>query len=309
MRKDHDIKKGPTTHGGTRSIGWIIWLGLSPFMLDQPALALSAKKKKVPPSWNLPTKPQPVSTKRKHPWYIPKVALGSGLNFPEIIPLEATLLFGDYVGLRFFGAPAVPFKARVEMPSDVISTKKGLGVANPDFTINLDARYGPQMGFEAMIFPGGSSFYLAGGLSTRTMSLSGKAQSRILVCSLIEAAKEPPCGNPDARIETLTELKIDADVSSSATLARGAVGGFWHIGEVGYLNFIMGITSPLGLRRTSRVVATIDTPAQEDNEITGALAEIKKEKEVDLEKKALREMHPVDERILPLVGLTMGVRL
>jgi hypothetical protein len=78
---------------------------------------------------------------------------------------------------------------------------------------------------------------------------------------------------------------------------------------VGYLNFIVGLTSPLGVKRNSKVLATLETPALADSEITGALAEIKKEKEVDLEKKALRELRPVDERVLPLIGLTMGVRL
>ncbi len=292
---------------------WVLALMGAHLALSHPSLAANAPKKSgtktLPPSWKVSPQKTSPPTRRKPPWYVPKVTLGTGLNFPEIIPIEATLLFGDHWGLRFFWSPPLPFKARVDMPSDVISTKKGLGVANPEFTINLDARYGPQMGFETMVFPGGGSFYMAGGLSTRSMTLAGVAQSRVLVCSLIEAAKDPPCGNPDARLETQTELKIKAEVSSTATLARAAVGSFWHIGEVGYLNFMLGFTSPLGVKRSSNVVATLETPALADSEITGALAEIKKEKEVDLEKKALRELRPVDERILPLIGLTMGVRL
>jgi hypothetical protein len=140
------------------------------------------------------------------------------------------------------------------------------------------------------------------------MRLVGDAKSPILVCSLIEAAKEPPCSDPAARIETQTELALDADVTTTAMLVRAGLGWFWHVGDFGYIMFNAGASKPTSIKRNVKVEANMVTPAGTDAEVSGALAQVKAEREADLESKAVREMRPVEEKLLPILGLAAGVR-
>ncbi len=269
----------------------------------------------IPPSWrahdkNLYRDASPKKSGRSSSsWYIPRFAFGAGLNVPELVPFEAYALFGKYFAIRSFYTPILPFNVRIEMPADVISTKKGIGVANPDFTIRMKAEYGAHYGAEAMIFPFGQSFFIAGGGSYRRMRLQGAAQSPILVCSLIEAAKDPPCADPSTRLQTQTELGIAADATTTAILGRAAIGGFWHIGRYGYFMMNLGYTKPLRIRRDVDIETTVDGPSSTDQDISGAIAEVKSEREIELEKKALQEMRPVEEKPLPIFGIAAGVRL
>jgi hypothetical protein len=269
----------------------------------------------IPPSWRAHDKTlyRDASPKKKSrtnsSWYIPRFAVGAGLNVPELIPFEAYMMFGKYFAIRSFYTPILPFNVRIEMPADVISTKKGIGVANPDFTIRMKAEYGAHYGAEAMIFPFGQSFFIAGGGSHRRMRLQGAAQSPILVCSLIEAAKDPPCADPNTRLQTQTELGIAADATTTAILGRAAIGGFWHIGRYGYFMMNMGYSKPLRIRRDVDIETTVDGPSSSDQDISGAIAEVKNEREIELEKKAMQEMRPVEEKPLPIFGIAAGVRL
>ena len=248
--------------------------------------------------------------KKGRPWYLPRAALGVGLNVPELVPVEAWLFFGKYFAIRGFYAPQLPFNIRVEMPSDVISTKKGVGVANPDFTINLKAHYGPHYGLEAMVFPFGGSFFIGGGAAHRTMRLVGSAKSSILICSLIEVAKEPPCPDPDARLHPDTKLQVAADARTTALLVRGAIGFFWDVSDWAYFTLQAGATRPSQIRRRVKVTTGLDFPNGDgaDDDITGALALVKTEREAELERKAIKEMRPVDSKLLPILGLSTGIR-
>ncbi len=246
--------------------------------------------------------------KNVRPWYQPRMALGVGLSVPELLPIEGYFFFGKYAGLRLFYTPPMHFNIRVEMPADVVSTKKGVAVANPDFDIRFKATYGAHYGAEAMVFPFAGSFFLASGLSHRRMKLVGDAQSPVLVCSIIEAAKDPPCGDPNASIRTRTELAIHADAETSALLARGAIGGFWNVGSFGYFMVNLGATKPVKVYRDVKVTTDLDTPEAEDEEVKGALAQVKSEREADLDAKAVKAMRPVDEKLLPIFGIAAGVR-
>lgn len=247
---------------------------------------------------------------KNRPWYIPRAAAGIGLNVPELLPVEGWLFFGKYFALRGFYSPELPFNIRVEMPADVISTKKGIGVANPDFTINLKAHYGPQYGIDALVFPFGGSFFIAGGAAQRRMRLVGSAKSSILICSIIEVAKEPPCPDPEASLHPDTKLQIAADARTTALLFRGMVGFLWDVGDWAYFSIQAGATRPTQVRRQIKVVAGLDFPSSDgsDEEITGALAQVKVEREADLERKAIKEMRPVDSKLLPILGLSTGIR-
>ena len=272
----------------------------------------------MPPSWGIdvqqpsqgraPSRRAKRKTRAPRPWFKPRALLGVGLNIPELVPIEGYLLFGRHFGLRAFYTPSLPFNLRVEMPADVISSsRQGVSVANPDFNIRLKASYGAHYGIEALGFPMGGSFFIAAGVSHRRMRLSGEARSPILVCSSIEAQKEPPCPDAAARIQTDTELTIATDVETSALLTRFAVGWIWDIGSFGYLTLNAGATKPTKITRSIKVDANVDAPG-DDSELTGALAAVKADREADLAAKALKEMRPVEEKLLPILGLSAGIR-
>ena len=193
------------------------------------------------------------------------------------------------------------------MPQDLVSSSHDIGVANPAFDINMKAVYGPQYGAEALVFPFGGSFFLSAGASRRTIRLTGEAKSALFICSLAEAAKDPPCPDPAARIQTETKLVVNADATTTALLARGAVGWFWDVGRYGYFTFSAGLTRPTKVTQNVSIKASIEAPGNNDD-ITGALAKVRDEKEKDLDEKALKEMEPVDRKTLPIIGITAGVR-
>lgn len=250
------------------------------------------------------------SPRRRRPWYKPRLALGLSSNIPEFLGAEAWLSFGKFFAFQAFWAPQLPFNIRVEMPADVISTKKGVGVANPDFNIHLKAHYGPHYGINAVVFPFGGSFFIAAGAAKRQMRLSGSAKSAILICSLIEVAKEPPCPDPNASLHPDTKLRVEADVLTSALLLRGMTGFLWDVGNWAYVSMQVGATKPKKIDRRVKVSTGLDFPsgADADDDITGALAQVKTERESDLERKAIKEMRPVDSKVLPIMGLTAGIR-
>jgi hypothetical protein len=235
-------------------------------------------------------------------------AVGPFLNVPEIAGVEGWAFLGRYFGLRAFVTPPIPFKVRVEMPSDVLSTKQQIGIANPDFEVRFRGVYGPNYGLEGMVFPFGGSFYLNVGASHRVMRLSGSTQSAVLICSLLEAAKDPPCADPAARIKTGTELKLRADATVTALLLRAGAGWFWEVGRHAYFTFSGGVTRPTHVTRSLNVHADLEAPTVDQPEIVGALADVRAEREQDLHDKALREMRPVAEKALPVVGISAGWR-
>ena len=273
----------------------------------------------LPPTWedglsptrSKPTKPAPPTRSRRTASredfsFAPQLSLGLGAAFPDVAPVDVGLIFGKWFRLRMFWAPPVPFRIRVEMPSDVISTNNSIGVANPDFLINLKAVWGPSLGAEALVFPFGGSFFIAGGVSHRELTIRGSASSPILICSLAEAAQDPPCGRSDAALVTRTKLGVSADARSSALLLRTSLGGFWEFPGGFYLTSWLGTAKPTRVRRSVKADAKVESPAGDNDDINTALAAVRTEKARELEEKAKDEIAPHDQKRMLLLGVGMG---
>lgn len=286
-------------------------LGLAVIWTD-----VSQAKDAPPPGFAMPLPSSKAETNRKireapaqDAWYKPSYALGIGLGIPEILPLDGYAFFGRYFALHVFYMPSLPFKARVEIPTDVISAKQGSAVANPDFTVFFKGSYGAAYGADLMAFPFAGSFFVGAGISQRRLGIRGNAESPILACSLLEAAKEPPCGDPNARLEFKTKLALTADVSTAAFVNRLHAGWFARIGNAGYLTFHFGYARPWSIHRNVSVKASLDSPSAADDEITGALAEIRAEKEDEMRRKVLQQVQPLDEKGLPILAIGTGIRI
>ena len=291
---------------------------LCPTLIMYLFLSSSAQaKNQTKPGFTMPSLSPNGDTGRRPPreslkedsWYKPSFAVGVGLGFPTIVPIEAYGFIGRYVALRGFFMPALPFGIRVEMPSDVISAKQGIAVANPPFNAEFKGTYGASFGADLLVFPFAGSFFLGAGLSERRLSLKGDAESPILACSLIEAAKEPPCGDPNARIETKTRLGIKADLTTASLVNSLQAGWFARLGSSAYVTFQFGYAKPWNINRRVSVTASLETPSSTPNEITGALAEIRTEKEAELRTKVLQEIQTYDEKGQPILAISAGMRI
>lgn len=268
--------------------------------------------KKVPPAWKVPSKKSEehakVTETSASEWFIPRFGLGMGLNFPDIVPFDGMLFFGKYVALRFFWAPPVPVNVLVEMPTDKLTSfNKNVGFAYPATDIKFKASYGPQYGIETFVFPSGGAFFVAGGASIRRFSIKGHAQSPIYICSMSEYEKDPPCGDEKLRIQTRTELSIQAQTDSFATFLRGSIGGLWNIGSHFYLIASLGVAKPLTTKRNMNVHAGLVLPGSDlGDEINQGLADMRAQQEAAMEKKALEVIKPYDAQTLPAIGVTGG---
>lgn len=235
--------------------------------------------------------------------------MGLGISFPELLPIEAIFTWWKIFALRVFYAPPIPFNIRVNMPGEVVSSyKKILGVAYPPTTVKLKAVYGPHYGVDAMIFPLRGSFFILGGMAFRQISLSGRAKGPILVCTKEAAEKEPPCSGDEGVIKTRTQLVLEANTKSTAYLMRGAVGWLWTLGKSGYLMWtLLGTAVPTNVKRDLDIDASISTITDDvEDDISDALRQIKEEKEEEMKQNALKEMRPVEEKPLLMIGLTGG---
>ena len=288
------------------------------FSEGMPAVAASSAN--LPPSWQTgpatskgaPPPTADASTKgTTRSWYSPRFAVGGRADVPELLDIEGFAFWGSRIGLRVFYAPAVPIPLKVEIPSDVVSANKktGLAVANPAFTVTGQLTYGQQWGAELMAFPMGGSFFIAFGASQRHLRLVADARSSVLVCSLIEAAKEPPCGDAAAAVKSRTELTAHADATMSALLVRGAIGGLWHLGRVGYLTLSLGVAKPTRLSHNVGVDVGLGTPDTPSVDLSGPLEEVRSQRRADLQGQAIKALQPIESGVLPILGLSAGLRL
>ncbi len=275
----------------------------------------------VPPSWNATApakttydrgdilgegyKSKPKKTSKS----VVKGSLGIFTGFPDGRGIEGQLFLGKYIGFRGFYAPSMPIKVRVEMPSEVLSAKQGIAVANPAYTILGELTTGANSGGELLAFPFGGSFYLSLGAATRKASLSAHAQSPVLICSVLEAQKEDPCSDPQATLKTRVEAEIDAAITTQALLLKAGLGWYWHISRFGYFTLAFGAGKPSKVTRSATANANIVVPGEDDTAITGALLELKKTRESDLAQKAEKAISPFDQKILPVAALGLGLRI
>lgn len=265
--------------------------------------------KKVPASWNQDNrksqKPDPSSVHKASPW---QYAFGGSVNLPELVAFEGFVFWKKFFAMRGFLTPPIPFKIRVEVPADAISAKNGIGVAHPAYTANFNATYGEHIGFDIVHFPYGKSFYFGAGVALRNMRIKGSANSALLLCSHAEVAQEPPCPNEDTRYLTDSKIDISADLKSHSYMARLSGGALWHIGNSGYFHFQFGLAKPFMVKQSANVDANVEAPGASE-QVKGALSDVKREKERELESKAVGEMSPVSNKTLPIIGLSIGIRL
>jgi hypothetical protein len=246
------------------------------------------------PAWNSSTANRPsIPPANASPL---SLGIGSGLDLPDVVPVEV-VGWSRYFGFRLFASPSIPFNVRVEMPDDLISSSKGVEIEHPALNFTLKATYGPNYGADLLLFPFGGNFMLDLGLSQRQLRLKGGVTSPMII---------RPKGSTES-ITTKTQFGVNADAVTTATMLRGSMGWVWRIFHSGYMKLtLLGIATPIHARTDVEVEGVIDAPGVENDEIVGALAELKSQKEVELREKAQKESKPAEDLKMPVIGITVG---
>ena len=260
----------------------------------------------LPGDWELKNPKRRPDPKGFTPEHFFRTAIGGGLGFPDLFPLEGYVFAGRYLGLRGFYSIPYPFKVRVEMPADDIQAKQGLKFANPDLNINFDASYGPHYGFDFLAFPFGGSFYTGFGVAHRRIHISGGGESPVVICSGNQAK---PCSEQDSVVVTKTQLTLQGDVTTQSWMTRAMVGWYWELGEDFYFNTQLGFARPYRVDRDVSITASVTTPNNPSGQdLSPLLKELKAQKEAELEGKAVEAIEPYDSKTLPLIAASLGIR-
>lgn len=232
--------------------------------------------------------------------------------------------------IEFRAAPETKLNLRIEMPADLISTKKNIGVANPPYTISGKAGSGPGGGIGFVFYPylsgrDGGGWFVGAGVEHRRLTLTAATRSPVLICSLIEAQKDPPCGNVDAALVTRTELDLDAALETSGTAWRAWTGWRLNFGGAGsggfagrgggsilrrtFVEVALGAERVLNPNRKAKVNMRLVTPGLDDPETDSALGILKDQNTEKAGEKLANTLNQYDSKLTPVAWLGAGVWL
>lgn len=238
-------------------------------------------------------------------------SLTVALSTPELLRFDFKYQPSRYFSTRLAVGPGWPFKITVEMPSDVIQADKTktLAAAYPAFNADFDATWGPHVLATANYHPFGGAWFLSFGGGYRQLTLQGSAEAALRVCTISEAAKEPPCGNDQAALQTRNRLRIEAKAVLTSTLLQAGTGWQWQPGDRWEILLAVGAVRPLKTTPNISATADIVAPDGTPQEVSGSLAQLKTKSESDLSEKAERELRNFADMTLPVLTLGIGYRL
>jgi hypothetical protein len=298
----------------------------------EPASTLMAEKKPVmPPNWDsagtakiesrggmFPTKPMNTdkppkpnksdgteATFRPEKIYVKRHSLAIWGGLPDVARLDYRYSLNSKLVLNLASSGPIPVNVDVEMPSDVIKSdsQKSLAVAYPAFNARFDVTWGPHAYGGVIWHPFGGTWYTSVAAGFRYLKLSGQAATPLRICSIIEAAKEPPCGNDQAALQTRNSIALEAEITVTSLFSRFATG--WNIPISSSFQGLIeaGLLVPLQNTIKTSVSANIVSPDGTPEELSGALADLRSKSQKDLENKALKEITPVIEKPLPVLAI------
>jgi len=236
--------------------------------------------------------------------------IGGAVALPELARAEYRYSVSPNLALTLGLSGPMPVTIDVSMPSDVIKADKrtGLAAAYPAFKINFKMDWGPHVHAGAIWHPFGGKWYTSFAAGIRSVRIKGETAAPLRVCSIIEAAKEPPCGNDSSAIQTRNELSIKADIHLLSYVGRFATGFIFDLTPQWALMTEAGIYAPFRTVQKAKVNAQIVQPDGTPEDVTGALGDLRAKSETDLAEKAKSELGRVTNRPLPVLAIGIGYR-
>lgn len=257
-------------------------------------------------------------------------SLAVNAAIPDLWSMTLQWRLSQRFALELSAAPETKLNVRIEMPADLISTKKNVGVANPAYTITSKAGSGPGGGIAGVFYPylsgrDGGGWFIGTGAIYRRLTLTGLTKSPVLICSLIEAQKDPPCGDADAALVTRTQFVIDADIESSGIALRGWTGWRWNFAASGsgaftgregdsllrrtFVEAAIGAERVSSPKRKTAVKIALDTPGQNDADTETALGLLKDQNASKSQDKLETLLRNYDSKLTPIGWIAAGIWL
>ena len=240
-----------------------------------------------------------------------RYGVGVGLVFPDLLPFEGFYFLSKRLAVRSFLSLPIPLGVKLGVPRDEIALDTRLKIGTPASTIDMVVTYGPILGVEGLYFPiKKSKFYVLGGLSYRRIHVTASESTPMFVCF---ARAEVPCDQDHSEYTTETKVNVDADFVSESIVLRGTVGWFWTFGESGYVNLTaFGLAKPVYTRRKANVDVSLSDAEELDGtneKLSNGIETVKNRKEASLESKGKAMAARIDQKILPVIGLSVGILL
>lgn len=234
--------------------------------------------------------------------------IGIAVAVPELVRLDLRKQLTNTMDLYANIGPGWPFEITVEMPSDVIKSDQTntLAAAYTAFDANFDATWGPHLNAGIAWHPLGGAWFVGASGGYRSLGLKGSAQSQLRICTIAEAAKEPPCANDQVALQTRNHLRVEVDARVESVMAAAQTGWAWQAGE--HFQILLGLGATRALRTTYKVKvnATIVDVDGTPQEVSGALSELKIKSEQDVAGKSKTELASFAEKTLPTASLGIG---
>ena len=229
---------------------------------------------------------------------------------PEIIRFDYNYSFSSKLALTFALSAPFPIDVEVSMPSDIIKADQSqtIAVAYPAFDMDFKVDWGPYLHTGVTWHPLGGRWYTSFAGGVRSIKITGDAASPLRICTVAEAAKEPPCGNDEAAIQTRNTIAISAEIKLISTFARLATGWIYSLSPAWAINAEVGLFAPITTAEASDIKAAIVAPDGTPESLSGALGELRAKSEVDLADKAEAELKRATKAALPVLALGMAYR-
>ncbi len=227
------------------------------------------------------------------------IDLGFKFALPEGSGLELQIQPSPYWAVSVHGMFAPKIKVNYSIPSKFLLSESAYAIEQPNLSLPIDVAFGPHYGAGLSIFPFQGTFYLAGALQRRVISLSSSAESPVNFL------------NSETRIESNSVLYAEAKTHTSQTIAKFEFGQRVPFAfEKMYFSWFAGISAPVASQ--SNQFVNIELRNSKATNPSEGVADNFQDKEVFEEAKAENELSKMlkdlEHLILPTAGISIGWR-
>lgn len=242
---------------------------------------------------------QPPSSLKSPPTR-PRVDISGTISVPESWGFELAIQPLPWGAFWFAYSPELPLRINYQVPGRRLVKSESLEIRSPDFTVPFDLNFGPHRAGGITYYPFKGAFFISLGYQRRTLTISGDVQSQLLFTQGVE------------QIESNTLFEARVDSRTEQRLIRFSLGHRWSIFEDQLtIGWFMGLSKPSSSRSEVHAFVQARNPQASNPEEgqVASLSEAETQQARHMEEKANAFLDRYQGRVLPLLGLSLGVRL
>lgn len=230
---------------------------------------------------------------------------GFGGRIPDGLPLEVTRRLDERWSLRGWITPPIGMEIEEHQEAESESFFDSIVIATPATNVTAAVSYGPAFGVEGLYRPFLSGFFVAGGLSYYQLVGRAEKSTPLLICF----DTTTPCNASTASYKTSGELSINAVAREQGVRTAASTGWLFEVGERTVIGLTMG---GLSYKVWNKRSVSVDSEMEDDPGLSDLAKEqmqyVLPAKEDKLEGKVVDKMDQYNRPLLPVFGLSAGVR-